>query len=218
MLISHVLGVVFGIGVLVSLTDTNLRYVGVYMMVLSFFHVSEYIATATYNPQTLSLNSFLINHSSEYTIAAVSSWIEYAVEYYFFPSLKSLWWLSLIGLTMSVLGELLRKVAMLTAMENFTHMVAYRKRHTHKLVTSGVYAWFRHPSYVGWFYWCIGSQLILCNPLCAVAYAAASWTFFQDRIEDEEELLHQFFGTEYKEYCRKVPTGLPFIKGYQKKT
>ena len=39
------------------------------------------------------------------------------------------------------------------------------KREDHRLVTDGVYAWFRPPSYVGWLYWSVGTQLILCNPV-----------------------------------------------------
>lgn len=60
---------------------------------------------------------------------------------------------------MVVFGECLRKAAMLTAGSNFNHVVQNEKSETHTLVTSGVYAWFRHPSYVGWFYWSIGTQV-----------------------------------------------------------
>ena len=48
---------------------------------------------------------------------------------------------------------------MFTAGSNFNHVVQNEKSETHTLVTSGVYAWFRHPSYVGWFYWSIGTQV-----------------------------------------------------------
>lgn len=115
---------------------------------------------------------------------------------------------------MTLCGELLRKSAMLTAMTNFTHTVSFRKRTDHTLITHGVYAWCRHPSYVGWFCWSIGSQMILCNPICTVTYSIVAWYFFKDRIEDEEMMLLQFFGKEYLEYRKKVPTGLPFITGY----
>jgi protein-S-isoprenylcysteine O-methyltransferase len=48
---------------------------------------------------------------------------------------------------------------MFTAGSNFNHVVQSEKSDTHTLVTSGVYAWCRHPSYVGWFYWSIGTQV-----------------------------------------------------------
>lgn len=51
-----------------------------YMCSLSFFHYSEYLVTAIINPHSLSLDSFLLNHSVEYTFAAVSSWVEFIIE------------------------------------------------------------------------------------------------------------------------------------------
>lgn len=60
---------------------------------------------------------------------------------------------------MVLCGEGLRKAAMLTAGSNFNHIVQNEKAQSHVLVTSGVYAYFRHPSYVGWFYWSIGTQV-----------------------------------------------------------
>ena len=75
------------------------------------------------------------------------------------PELKQLNWLSLVGLLMVLCGEGLRKAAMLTAGSNFNHIVQNEKAHSHVLVTSGVYSYFRHPSYVGWFYWSTGTQV-----------------------------------------------------------
>lgn len=60
---------------------------------------------------------------------------------------------------MVLCGEGLRKAAMLTAGSNFNHIVQNEKAQSHVLVTGGVYAFFRHPSYVGWFYWSIGTQV-----------------------------------------------------------
>lgn len=51
-----------------------------YLCSLSFFHYSEYLVTAIINPRSLTLDSFLLNHSLEYTLAAVSSWMEFTVE------------------------------------------------------------------------------------------------------------------------------------------
>lgn len=73
--------------------------------------------------------------------------------------LKQITWLSTVGLVMVIFGDCLRKAAMLTAGSNFNHIVQNEKSDTHTLVTSGVYGWFRHPSYVGWFYWSIGTQV-----------------------------------------------------------
>ncbi|XP_036388203.1 protein-S-isoprenylcysteine O-methyltransferase-like [Megalops cyprinoides] len=207
------LGFIFGCGLLISLGQTTWTHFGWYMCSLSFFHYSEYLVTAMINPHSLSLDSFLLNHSVEYTVAALSSWLEFTVEKLLLPELKHCRWLSLLGLLMVVCGEGLRKSAMLTAGSNFNHIVQNEKAQSHVLVTSGVYSCFRHPSYVGWFYWSIGTQVVLCNPVCVLGYTLASWRFFRERIEEEELSLILFFGEEYLEYKRKVPTGLPFIQG-----
>ncbi|XP_032350947.1 protein-S-isoprenylcysteine O-methyltransferase isoform X1 [Camelus ferus] len=154
------LGFVFGCGVLLSFSQSSWNHFGWYMCSLSLFHYSEYLVTAVNNPKSLSLDSFLLNHSLEYTVAALSSWIEFTLENIFWPELKQITWLSATGLLMVVFGECLRKAAMFTAGSNFNHVVQNEKSETHTLVTRGVYAWFRHPSYVGWFYWSIGTQVV----------------------------------------------------------
>ncbi|CAM4679817.1 unnamed protein product [Leuciscus chuanchicus] len=207
------LGFAFGCGLILSLADTAWTHFGWYMCSLSFFHYSEYLVTAIINPRSLSLDSFLLNHSIEYTLAAISSWIEFTVEMLLIPEIKQVNWLCLVGLVMVLCGDSLRKAAMLTAGSNFNHIVQNEKAQSHVLVTTGVYALFRHPSYVGWFYWSTGTQIMLCNPICILGYTIASWRFFRERIEEEEISLIHFFGEDYVEYKKKVFTGLPFISG-----
>ncbi|XP_068186487.1 protein-S-isoprenylcysteine O-methyltransferase [Antennarius striatus] len=207
------LGVIFGCGLILSCSGTSWTHFGWYLCSLSFFHYSEYLVTAVINPRSLSLDSFLLNHSLEYSVAAVSSWVEFTVEKLTVPELKQQNWLCWVGLLMVLCGEGLRKAAMLTAGSNFNHIVQNEKAQSHVLVTGGVYALFRHPSYVGWFYWCTGTQVMLCNPVCIVGYTVASWRFFRERIEEEELFLIHFFADDYVEYKKKVPTGLPFISG-----
>jgi protein-S-isoprenylcysteine O-methyltransferase len=53
------------------------------------------------------------------------------------------------------------------------------------LCCNNLYSICRHPSYAGWFWWSIGTQVLLGNPLCMCAYAYATWTFFNERIQYE---------------------------------
>lgn len=73
------------------------------------------------------------------------------------------------------------------------------------------YKYFRHPSYVGFYYWSIGTQLLLGNPICAVCYTLASWYFFKRRIPYEEGTLLKYFPDEYPRYVASTWSGLPFI-------
>ncbi|KAI1309350.1 Protein-S-isoprenylcysteine O-methyltransferase [Halotydeus destructor] len=210
------LGQAFGFGLLWYLRSSpSWSPFGIYACILSFFHFSEYVTTAMINPRKVKLDSFLLNHSREYGLAAVGSWIEFLVERHFFPGLKEFKFITMIGLILCIGGELMRKGAMFNAGSNFNHIVQARREEGHVLVTSGLYALCRHPSYVGWFYWSIGTQLILVNPVCVVIYAYASWTFFDSRVYEEEQTLMAFFGRDYEVYMNRVPTGLPMIKGLQ---
>lgn len=37
--------------------------------------------------------------------------------------------------------------------------VAYKKLPSHQLVKTGIYAWSRHPSYAGFVWWALGTQV-----------------------------------------------------------
>lgn len=212
---SAFLSLVFTFGAyLVWSADTHIKSFGVYLCFLSMFHYSEYMAIAVCNPKTLSTDSFVINHSLHYTLAAVSSWIEFFVESHFFPGLKTIKLFWIVGAMICLAGEVLRKLAMVTTSSNFTHLVQYDRKPEHKLIRHGIYSVMRHPSYVGWFWWSIGTQIILANPICVVMYTLASWMFFKSRIHVEEITLINFFGHEYIKYKQEVPTGVPFIEGY----
>lgn len=181
---------------------------------MTTFHFTEFITTALINPKSLKIDSFLLNHSQEYGIAAAISWIEYLIESSLFPSMKTITIVRNIGLFICLAGEIVRKAAMFTAGSNFNHIIQTRREENHRLIQNGVYSLCRHPSYVGWYYWAIGTQLILINPICLMGYAFVSWSFFKARIEEEEVTLVEFFGQEYLRYRDKVPCGLPFISGF----
>lgn len=89
-------------------------------------------------------------------------------------------------------------------MDLLIHKVVFNTPHTLLSV-------FRHPSYTGFFYWGIGLQIALLNPVCLVGYTAALYTFFSGRIKYEEQTLVDMFGNEYIEYRSKTYTFIPFI-------
>ena len=88
--------------------------------------------------------------------------ILYISQYYTnsLTGLKQVRYVCAFGLCLVIMGEVIRKASMITASTNFNHYVQYRKQQDHQLVTHGIYAWSRHPSYVGWFLWSVGTQVI----------------------------------------------------------
>ncbi|MBA0742259.1 hypothetical protein Gogos_015333, partial [Gossypium gossypioides] len=181
-----------------------------FLLAILFFHSSEYIlAAAIHGMSNVNVKSLLV--SKEYVLAMVFALLEYFFELLLFPGLKEHLWVSNLGLAMLVVGEIVRKLAIVTAGRSFTHLIRVYHEDHHKLVTSGVYAFVRHPSYCGFLIWSVGTQIMLCNPIATVGFAVVVWRFFVARIPYEEYFLRQFFGADYEEYARRVPSGVPFV-------
>ncbi|CAL1387630.1 unnamed protein product [Linum trigynum] len=192
-------------------THTASRQLSQMFLAILFFHTSEYIlAVYTHGRSKVSLSSLLISRG--YLVAMVFSVLEYAFEIWLFPELKEHWWISNLGLVMVVIGEIIRKLAIITAGGAFTHLIRTRHEEQHELVTHGVYAFVRHPSYSAFLIWSVGTQVMLCNPVSIVGFAAVVWRFFSKRIPYEEYYLRRFFGSDYLDYARRTPSGVPFVK------
>jgi protein-S-isoprenylcysteine O-methyltransferase len=191
-----------------------------YFSLLCIFHMSEYLLTAAFRPDTLSFDNFLLNHSRAYQLMVGVAWAEYWLEWFainhfgccgWWPGGKSWGPLNMLGLLICLVGLGTRCLGMWTASTNFSHKIEEHKREEHALVTHGIYAYLRHPAYFGFFWWSVGTQVLLGNPLCLIAYTAASWNFFYDRIPTEEELLIEFFGDRYRSYRKATMVGIPGI-------
>ncbi|XVE49712.1 hypothetical protein DITRI_Ditri01bG0103000 [Diplodiscus trichospermus] len=178
---------------------------------VAFFHGSEYmLAIAIHGRSNVTLESLLI--SKKYLLAMIFSLLEYFIEIVLVPGLKEHWWISDTGLVMVVIGEIIRKLAIITAGLAFTHLMRVHHEEHHQLITHGVYRFVRHPGYSGFLIWSVGTQIMLCNPISTIAFAIVVWKFFAERIPYEEYFLKHFFGSDYEEYARLVPSGVPLVK------
>lgn len=200
---------------------------------LAAFHFLEFYTTARYSTHDATIKSFLLTANwPAYAVAHSSASIECLITNLIFPDRTSpsslvtiiltpflpaplihatTTILVLAGIAMVVVGQTIRSAAMAEAGPSFNHIVQHRKRDTHVLVTTGCYAHLRHPSYFGFFWWAVGTQLVLGNVLCLAAYVAVLWHFFSARVKAEEASLVKFFGKDYIDYKRRVGTKLPFI-------
>ncbi|CAF1102849.1 unnamed protein product [Adineta ricciae] len=209
---AHLLTFVLTIGCLGSFFSLP---IGLFTIILATFHISEYISVALWCPRTLTIDSFLLNHSPQYHAAIVMAYGEYFLEKYFlFSNGVPYYWLWIIlGLCMVIGGEYLRKLSMCTAQQSFSHLIEDKPNSEHQLITHGIYQTYRHPSYVGWFWWACGTQILLANPICFILYLISTWRFFAERVVYEEATLIRCYGNLYRDYQKRVPVGIPFIKG-----
>lgn len=157
-----------------------------FLCVLLFFHASEVALVCTYERASLSSRSLLL--SNPYLVAMAFSLAEYCLSLAVVaPNAKRLmlYYLYYPGLAGVLWGELIRKVAWCTAKLSFSHEIRTMPVASHKLITHSIYAWSRHPAYVGWFIWAVSTQVLLANPLSIVCFACAALYFYKKRISFE---------------------------------
>lgn len=183
----------------------------IFSLSLLYFHLSEILLVYAFTPEELAFSSALL--SPPYLLAMSLSLVEHFVIQSFAPNFKAHLTALLhpIAILFLLGGEVLRKAAWLTARVSFTHLIKSHRRPQHKLISHGIYAYVRHPGYLGWFLWALGTQLLLANPLSLVAFFIVTWHFFHIRIPYEEELLVDIFGASYMQYKMCTPTWIPGI-------
>ncbi len=180
-----------------------------YICSMSSFHLLEFFTTAVYNPGVTSSESYLVNHSKAYTAAFLFAFLEFWIRFLYFPGASTLGFV--FGAVLVLFAQSIRTWAMITCGESFNHLIQTCKKENHILVTDGVYKYLRHPSYVGFYYWSIATQLVLNNWFSTILFAAASLMFFRRRIPYEEESLLEHFPDEYEAYASTTYVGIPFI-------
>ncbi|KAL5598761.1 hypothetical protein BROUX41_003903 [Berkeleyomyces rouxiae] len=187
---------------------------------LSTFHFMEFWTTARYNTPAADVHSFLLTANWPlYTIAHSAAFFECAVVNTLWPyrswgPAMSSWagYLCGAGVALTIIGQVVRSLAMIQCGRSFNHMVQQSRQAEHRLVTDRIYSVLRHPSYFGFFWWAVGTQLAMGNVFCLMAYVLLLWKFFANRIPFEERHLIEFFGEDYINYRRRVHVWIPLIR------
>ena len=80
-----------------------------------------------------------------------------------------------------------------------------------EVITTGVYAWLRHPMYFGLLMIYLSFILLSLSVIALVIFGVAV-IFYYYLCRYEEQLLIAKLGDEYKEYMMKVPMFIPRVK------
>lgn len=115
----------------------------------------------------------------------------------------------LIGSILALGGLVVRIWAIRTLGPLFTATVQITRGHV--LVTSGPYAFVRHPSYLGAYLTFVGAGLVLCAPIGTALTATAMFVIYRYRINAEEATLKSEFGSIYALYSVRTNRLIPLV-------
>ncbi|MEC4803347.1 MAG: isoprenylcysteine carboxylmethyltransferase family protein [Jaaginema sp. PMC 1079.18] len=81
----------------------------------------------------------------------------------------------------------------------------------HRLITTGIYRYIRHPVYTSYILLFCGYCFLLQAKMSLGIMAILCFIWFRHRMIIEEKMLVAYFGRDYQNYCRKTKRLLPFI-------
>ena len=84
-------------------------------------------------------------------------------------------------------------------------------REDHKLVTKGIYKHIRHPMYAAHILWAIAQPLILPNWIAGFSFIIPQILMYWFRVGEEEQMMLEHFGEEYRTYVGTTGRILPKI-------
>lgn len=82
-------------------------------------------------------------------------------------------------------------------------------REKHELITGGIYAHIRHPMYASQWLWVLAQPLLLQNWIAGFLNLLVFIPFYFLRVREEERLMLEQFGDQYRSYMQRVGAVLP---------
>lgn len=116
---------------------------------------------------------------------------------------------SYLGLLLYSIGISLRYIGSLSLGRYFTRGIEID--HDHKLVSSGIYKYLRHPLYLGLFLLGIATPLVYGNYLMIIASILMMGSTLNYRMVLEEKAMEKILGKTYQAWKQKRYRFIPFI-------
>jgi protein-S-isoprenylcysteine O-methyltransferase Ste14 len=84
-------------------------------------------------------------------------------------------------------------------------------RENHRLVTEGIYGHLRHPMYAAFWLWAVAQALLLPNWVAGLSGLFGFGTLYCLRVGQEEQLMLDTFGNEYRAYMARTRRIIPWV-------
>lgn len=121
-----------------------------------------------------------------------------------FPLTTGIRWL---GAGIIFTGDLLFIWSHKSLGKNWSPILEIRKGHT--LVTDGPYRFIRHPMYAAILLIGIGVSFLSANWIVTLSYMLPVICLYMVRVSDEEKMMAEQFGNEYREYIKRTGRLIP---------
>lgn len=206
-----------GISLTLGLVIGNSIYyhskLSLYFILVSIFHLNEFIVTSKYLKSTVTDDLFLIwgnKGSKEYWMMQLLTIVEFVFSR-INHKIPFGMVISSLGILILLSGILLRYLAIQTLGDSFSHYINQQDQSVHELVVEGIFNYIRHPSYLGFYLYVIGIEVYLKNIGCFILSVIILTRFFRVRIRFEEFYLVKQYGRRYRDYQDRVKVYIPFI-------
>ena len=124
---------------------------------------------------------------------------------YFHPAFQisfvPYWLMSAFGIALIVVGVPFFIIAIKTVTQAYN---------TDELVTEGIFKCCRHPLYGSWVVFIVPGICFLANSWISFTMPIFMYLILQKLVRKEEAYLEFAFGSDYREYKKKVPSIIPF--------
>ena len=114
-----------------------------------------------------------------------------------------------IGMALVVIGFIIRMYSILTLNQYFTYSVA--KVENHKIISTGLYKFIRHPGYLGQLIIFMGISISISNGLSVLLMMIPVTLGYLYRIKVEEKFMTDHLGVDYKHYQDRTKRIIPML-------
>ncbi|CAF1168141.1 unnamed protein product [Rotaria sordida] len=135
--------------------------------------------------------------------------------YYFFKnshyaSLLSSNLSAILGILTFIAGFLIRQIAIIQLGKFYTYKVSTTD--DHEMIDTGLYGYMRHPAYTGTFLELTGAAFLYNHFILSWFISLSYLIVIHKRIQQEEKILIEKFGSKYQEYMKRAGMFLPKLK------
>lgn len=84
-------------------------------------------------------------------------------------------------------------------------------REKHELISTGPYALIRHPMYTSFLLMALGQAFLIANWVVGLAGLVGFAILFFLRVDKEERMMLEIFGTRYRDYMERTKRLIPYL-------